>query len=60
MNQVIFHIDVNSAFLSGEAVHRLYNLGGHVDLRQEAAAVGGDMAMCHGIISAKSKLTRRG
>lgn len=40
MNQVIFHIDVNSAFLSGEAVHRLYNLGGHVDLRQEAAAVG--------------------
>ena len=42
MNKVIFHIDVNSAFLSWEAVYRLYHLGGKVDLRDEVAAVGGD------------------
>ena len=54
MNRVIFHIDVNSAFLSWEAVYRLYHLGGRVDLREEVAAVGGDMAMRHGIILAKS------
>ena len=54
MDKVIFHIDVNSAFLSWEAVYRLYHLGGKVDLRDEVAAVGGDMAMRHGIILAKS------
>lgn len=54
MKRVIFHIDVNSAFLSWEAVYRLYHLGGKVDLRDEVAAVGGDMAMRHGIILAKS------
>ena len=54
MKQVIFHIDVNSAFLSWEAVYRLHHLGGKVDLRNEVSAVGGDMAMRHGIILAKS------
>lgn len=54
MGNVIFHIDVNSAFLSWEAVYRLYHLGGRVDLREEVSAVGGDMAMRHGIILAKS------
>lgn len=54
MKRVIYHIDVNSAFLSWEAVYRLYHLGGKVDLRNEVAAVGGDMAMRHGIILAKS------
>lgn len=54
MNKIIYHIDVNSAFLSWEAVYRLYHLGGQVDLRGEVAAVGGDMAMRHGIILAKS------
>ena len=54
MDKVIFHIDVNSAFLSWEAVYRLYHLGGKVDLRDEVSAVGGDMAMRHGIILAKS------
>ena len=54
MDRVIFHIDINSAFLSWEAVYRLYHLGGTVDLREEVAAVGGDMAMRHGIILAKS------
>lgn len=54
LDKVIFHIDVNSAFLSWEAVYRLHHLGGKVDLREEVAAVGGDMTMRHGIILAKS------
>ncbi|MDF2888787.1 MAG: DNA-directed polymerase, partial [Lacrimispora sp.] len=33
MKQVIFHIDVNSAFLSWEAVYRLKHLSGNLDLR---------------------------
>lgn len=52
--KVIFHIDVNSAFLSWEAVYRLHHLGGRTDLRTQISAVGGDMAMRHGIILAKS------
>lgn len=51
---VIFHIDVNSAFLSWEAVYRLRHLGGKEDLREQISAVGGDIAMRHGIILAKS------
>lgn len=52
--KIIFHIDVNSAFLSWEAVYRLRHLGGSEDLREQVSAVGGDMAMRHGIILAKS------
>lgn len=59
MDRAIFHIDVNSAFLSWEAVYRLHHLGGKVDLREEIAAVGGDMAMRHGIILAKSIPAKR-
>lgn len=59
MGKVIFHIDVNSAFLSWEAVYRLYHLGGSVDLREQVSAVGGDMAMRHGIILAKSIPAKR-
>ena len=54
MKTVIFHIDVNSAFLSWEAVYRLRNLEGTLDLRTIPAAVGGDMAKRRGIILAKS------
>lgn len=59
LGKVIFHIDVNSAFLSWEAVYRLYHLGGSVDLREQVSAVGGDMAMRHGIILAKSIPAKR-
>ncbi|RDU22347.1 DNA polymerase Y family protein [Anaerosacchariphilus polymeriproducens] len=52
--KTIFHIDVNSAFLSWEAVYRLKVLGGTLDLREIPSAVGGDMSMRHGIILAKS------
>ncbi len=54
MKSIIFHIDVNSAFLSWEAVYRLAHKGGKQDLREIASAVGGDMTMRHGIILAKS------
>ncbi|MCI8950989.1 MAG: DNA polymerase IV [Lachnospiraceae bacterium] len=54
LNKIIFHIDVNSAFLSWEAVYRLAHKGGAEDLREIASAVGGDMALRHGIILAKS------
>lgn len=54
MKTIIFHIDVNSAFLSWEAVYRLAHKGGKQDLREIVSAVGGDMAMRHGIILAKS------
>ena len=47
--RVIFHIDVNSAFLSWEAVYRLRHLGGTVDLRQETAAVGEISASAMGL-----------
>ena len=57
--KVIFHIDVNSAFLSWEAVYRLRHLGGTMDLRKEVSAVGGDTALRHGIILAKSIPAKR-
>ncbi len=53
-DRIIYHIDVNSAFLSWEAVYRLHHKGGKVDLREQVSAVGGDVTMRHGIILAKS------
>lgn len=54
MEQIIFHVDVNSAFLSWEAVYRLGHRGGRLDLRSIPSAVGGDVTKRHGIILAKS------
>ena len=54
MEKVIFHIDVNSAFLSWEAVYRLREQEGTIDLREIPCAVGGDKSKRHGIILAKS------
>jgi DNA polymerase-4 len=54
MDKVIFHIDVNSAFLSWEAVYRLHILGEKTDLREIPSAVGGDVKKRHGIILARS------
>ena len=50
---MIFHIDVNSAFLSWEAVYRLQN-GAELDLREIPSAVGGDQSKRRGVILAKS------
>lgn len=53
MGRVIFHIDVNSAFLSWTAVDRLKK-GEESDLREIPSIVGGDSESRHGIVLAKS------
>lgn len=58
MEKIIFHIDVNSAFLSWTAIKRLRE-GDTVDLRTIPAAIGGDMSKRHGVVLAKSILAGR-
>ena len=58
-NRIIFHVDVNAAYLSWEAVYRIRHLGAKEDLRSRAAAVAGDTALRHGIILAKSVPAKR-
>lgn len=53
MERLIFHIDVNSAYLSWTAVEQLKN-GSTVDLREIPAIIGGDIASRHGVVLAKS------
>ncbi len=53
MDKIIFHIDVNSAYLSWSALEKLHN-GSPVDLRTVPAIIGGDMAKRHGVVLAKS------
>lgn len=52
--KIIFHIDVNSAFLSWSALKKLEEEPGSIDLRTIPSAVGGDVNSRHGIITAKS------
>ena len=52
-NQIIFHIDVNSAFLSWSALSELEQ-GSEIDLRLIPSIVGGDMSRRHGVVLAKS------
>ena len=52
--RLIFHIDVNSAFLSWESVARLREDPAVLDLRTIPSAVGGDASKRHGIVLAKS------
>lgn len=54
MENIVYHIDVNSAFLSWEAVYRIQLLGDKTDLREIPSAIGGDESKRHGIILAKS------
>ena len=58
MSRIIFHIDVNSAFLSWTAVEKLKN-GSDVDIREIPAIIGGDEASRHGIVLAKSVSARK-
>ena len=53
MKRLIFHIDVNSAFLSWTAVEKLKN-GCSLDLRTIPSIIGGDMTSRHGVVLAKS------
>ncbi|MBQ7926996.1 MAG: DNA polymerase IV [Lachnospiraceae bacterium] len=50
---IIFHIDVNSAFLSWSALSLLQE-GSDTDIRQIPAIVGGDITKRHGVVLAKS------
>lgn len=52
MERLIFHIDVNSAFLSWEAARRVSQ--GQEDLRLIPSAIGGDREKRTGVILAKS------
>lgn len=58
MKRIIFHIDVNNAFLSWEAHYRIHELGETLDLRTIASAIGGDEQTRHGIIVAKSTIAK--
>ncbi len=55
----VFHIDVNSAFLSWSASHRVNILGDSRDLRQIPSIVGGNQENRHGIVLAKSIPAKR-
>lgn len=52
--RLIYHIDVNSAFLSWECVYRLSQDPEALDLRTIPSAVGGDATTRHGVVLAKS------
>ncbi len=58
MKRIIFHIDVNNAFLSWTAVEKLRN-GEKVDIRKRYAVIGGDEAARRGIVTAKSDLCKK-
>ena len=58
MASIIFHIDVNSAYLSWTAVEQLKN-GAAVDLRQIPAIIGGDQKSRHGVVLAKSPAAKK-
>lgn len=57
--RLIFHIDVNSAFLSWESVYRLNEDENATDLRLIPSIVGGDASKRHGIVLAKSPLAKK-
>jgi len=56
--RIIFHLDVNSAYLSWTATHRLQQ-GYTVDLRDIPCVIGGDELSRHGIVLAKSMAAKK-
>jgi len=57
-DRIIFHIDVNNAFLSWTAVKKLQN-GEKVDIRKIPSVISGDEKNRHGIVLAKSPIAKR-
>lgn len=55
---IIFHIDVNNAFLSWSAVYMLKN-GYHEDIRLLPSVIAGDEEKRHGIVLAKSNIAKK-
>ena len=58
MERIIFHIDVNNAFLSWTAVY-LLNHGEKLDIRTIPSIIAGDAASRHGIVLAKSPVAKK-
>ena len=58
MERQILHVDVNNAFLSWLAVHKLKN-GEQVDIREQVAVIGGDETKRSGIVLAKSSKAKQ-
>ena len=57
--RIIFHVDVNSAFLSWSAAYRIHILGETQDLREVPSVVAGDPESRHGVILAKSQPAKK-
>ena len=57
-NRVIFHVDVNNAYLSWTAVYLLKN-GYKKDIRLIPSVIGGDEDSRHGIVLAKSPVAKK-
>ena len=58
MERIIFHIDVNNAFLSWSACDMLKK-GASVDIREIASIIGGDEKQRKGIVLAKSEVAKK-
>ena len=58
MERIIFHIDVNNAFLSWTAVDMLKR-GSKLDIRTIPAVIGGDESKRHGVVLAKSNIAKQ-
>lgn len=58
MERIIFHIDVNNAFLSWSAV-KLLDEGYKTDIRKIPSIIGGDESIRHGIVLAKSPIAKK-
>ena len=56
--RIIFHVDVNNAFLSWTAVY-LLNHGYNIDIRTIPSVIGGDEEKRHGIVLAKSPVAKK-
>ncbi len=59
MERLIYHIDVNNAFLSWEALERLKEDPTSTDIRTIPSAICGDPSKRHGIILAKSPIAKQ-
>lgn len=58
MSKIFFHIDVNNAFLSWEAIYRINN-GETIDIRTIESAIAGDPKNRTGVILAKSMKAKK-
>ena len=58
MKRIIFHVDVNNAFLSWTAVYLLNN-GYERDIREIPCVIAGDEKSRHGIVLAKSPIAKK-